>query len=229
MIVLSKVSKRYKARAGSHTVLDGVSMTVMPGERLGILGKNGSGKSTLIRLISGQEDPDSGAIQRKMNVSWPLAFSGCFQGSLTGVDNLRFICRVYDISPDIVLGLVERFAELGTYFREPVKTYSSGMQARLAFALSLAIEFDCYLIDEIIAVGDARFHERCVEELFEKRKDRAFVIVSHDPHFIKTYCTRASVLDKARLTEFEDVESAYAHYTKDVLGLTPEAPAGPAN
>jgi capsular polysaccharide transport system ATP-binding protein len=219
MIALRNVTKRYHARTGKHTVLDGVSLTVMPGERVGILGMNGSGKSTLIKLLSGQEDPDSGQVQRKMNVSWPLAFSGNFQGSLTGLDNLRFICRVYNVKHEGVQRFVEDFAELGRYFREPVKNYSSGMQARLAFALSLAIEFDCYLIDEIIAVGDARFHEKCVHELFEKRKERAFVIVSHDPQFIKTYCSRASVLDKGRLTDFDSVDPAYEHYMNNVLGM----------
>jgi capsular polysaccharide transport system ATP-binding protein len=219
VIVLRNVIKRYKSRTGVHTVLDGVSATVKPGERLGILGKNGSGKSTLIRLISGQEYPDAGVIERKMRVSWPLAFSGGFQGSLTGFDNLRFIARIYDVDHETIRGFVEEFAELGVYFFEPVKTYSSGMQARLAFALSLAIEFDCYLIDEIIAVGDARFHEKCVHELFEKRKDRAFVSVSHDPNFIKSYCTRAAVLDDGVLTCFDSVTAAYEHYMNDVLHM----------
>lgn len=224
-VVLTDVVKRYHARAGLHTVLDGVSVTVSAGERLGILGKNGSGKSTLIKLISGQEIPDSGSIHRGMNVSWPLAFSGGFQGSLTGADNLRFICRIYNIDHEKVRGFVEGFAELGKYFREPVKSYSSGMQARLAFALSLAIEFDCYLIDEIIAVGDARFHEKCVHELFEKRKNRAFVIVSHDAAFIKAYCTRAAVLDGGKLVDFADVPGAFDHYMYQVLGLArPAAP-----
>jgi capsular polysaccharide transport system ATP-binding protein len=219
------VVKRYQARTGPHTVLDGVSLTVAAGERVGILGKNGSGKSTLIKLISGQEMPDSGSIHRGMNVSWPLAFSGGFQGSLTGEDNLRFICRIYDVDATKVRSFVEGFAELGKYFREPVKSYSSGMQARLAFALSLAIEFDCYLIDEIIAVGDARFHEKCVHELFEKRRERAFVIVSHDALFIKTYCTRASVLDGGKLADFADVPAAYDYYMQQVLGLAAPAQA----
>jgi capsular polysaccharide transport system ATP-binding protein len=220
VIVLRDIVKRYKSRTGVHTVLNGVSVAVMPGERLGIVGRNGSGKSTLIRLISGQDYPDAGEVQRKMSVSWPLAFSGCFQGSLTGLDNLRFISRIYDIDHSAIRGAVEEFAELGDYFREPVKTYSSGMQARLAFALSLAIEFDCYLIDEIIAVGDARFHERCIHELFEKRKDRAFVIVSHDPNFIKSYCTRAAVLEHGSLTCFEKVTDALEYYMNDVLHLS---------
>lgn len=220
MIVLRDIVKRYKSRTGVHTVLDRINVAVMPGERLGILGQNGAGKSTLIRLISGQEYPDAGKVQRNMSVSWPLAFSGGFQGSLTGLDNLRFIARIYNVDHSAIRSIVEEFAELGDYFREPVKTYSSGMQARLAFALSLAIEFDCYLIDEIIAVGDARFHERCTYELFEKRKDRAFVIVSHDLDFIKNYCTRAAVLDHGGLTCFEKVVDAFEYYMNNVLHLS---------
>lgn len=219
MILLRDVVKRYNSRNGTHTVLDHVGFNVMPGERLGILGKNGSGKSTLIRLISGQEYPDSGEIQRTMSVSWPLAFAGGFQGSLTGLDNLRFISRIYNVDHSAIRGFVEEFAELGDYFREPVKTYSSGMQARLAFALSLAIEFDCYLIDEIIAVGDARFHEKCTHELFDKRLDRSFVIVSHDASFIRTYCTRAAVLDYGRLVGFDNVGDAFDYYMHDVLHM----------
>lgn len=219
MIVLRDVVKRYRSRTGTHTVLDGIGLTVMPGEKLGIIGRNGSGKSTLIRLISGQDHPDSGAIHRRMRVSWPLAFSGGFHSSLTAADNLRFIARIYGVEHSSIRGFVEQFAELGDYFYEPVKTYSSGMQARLAFALSLAIEFDCYLIDEIIAVGDARFHERCKQELFEKRRDRAFVIVSHDPNFISAYCTHAAVLEGGTLTRFDSVPDAYEHYMRDVLQL----------
>jgi len=219
MIVLRDVVKYYPSRANVHTVLDRVTMTVMPGERLGILGKNGSGKSTLIRLISGQEYPNSGDIRRTMKVSWPLAFSGGFQGSLTGWDNLRFIARIYGIEYEAVSDFVEEFADLGEYFREPVKTYSSGMQARLAFALSMAIEFDCYLIDEIIAVGDARFHQKCESELFEKRKERAYIIVSHDLEFIRSHCTRAAVLDGGHLTPFDRVPDAFDYYVNDVLHL----------
>ena len=226
MIELHGLVKRYRSRGGAHTVLDGVSTVIRPGQRLGVLGKNGAGKSTLIRLISGQEFPDAGHIRRGMSVSWPLAFTGGFQGSLTGLDNTRFIARVYGVEPASIRGFVEDFAELGRYFREPVKHYSSGMQARLAFALSLAIEFDCYLIDEVLAVGDARFHAKCMYELFEVRRGRAFVMVSHDAGFIRAHCDRAAVLDAGRLAEFDDVDAAYAHYTREVLHL--EAPLGAA-
>jgi len=212
MIELRNVTKGYPTRHGWVTVLDGIDLVIAPGEKIGILGINGAGKSTLIRLLGGTERPTSGTIHRGMSISWPLAFGGAFQGSLTGLDNLRFICRVYGVPFEDKIEYVQSFSELGRYLWEPVKTYSAGMRARLAFAISMAVEFDCYLIDEVIAVGDARFHERCNIELFEKRKDRAYVIVSHVIENIKDHCQRAGVLHQGRLHMFADVASAYAFY-----------------
>lgn len=212
MIEVDNVVKEYHTRSGPVRVLDRVNLTVRPGQQLGILGRNGAGKSTIVRLISGTELPTSGTVRRTMSVSWPLAFGGAFQGTLTGYDNLRFICRVYGVDPVDRIGFVEEFSELGIYLREPVKTYSSGMRARLAFAISMTVDFDCYLIDEVIAVGDARFHEKCMIELFEKRADRAKVIVSHDPHYIRAHCHSAAVLAGGRLTSFDDVDQAFEFY-----------------
>src|SRR5206468_3555236 len=166
----------------------------------------------LVRLISGAELPTQGRVVRGMSASWPLAFGGAFQGSLTGLDNIRFICRVYAADAAAVIPFVDDFAELGLYLREPVKTYSSGMQARLAFAISMAIEFDCFLIDEVISAGDTRFHEKCRQELFDKRRDRSMIIVSHEAHNIREHCSRACVLANGRLREFADVDAAYTHY-----------------
>lgn len=212
MIVVDNVVKRYRTTHGVNTVLDGVSLEIKKGEKVGILGRNGSGKSTLIRLLSGIEKPDSGTIKRSMSVSWPLAFSGAFQGSLTGLDNLRFICRIYGTSIEDKIPFVEEFTELGSYLREPVKSYSSGMKARLGFALSMAIEFDCYLIDEVMAVGDSRFHERCRYELHEKRKKRSLILVSHSPGEIRKHCTVFYVMHDAMLFRFDDADAAYAYY-----------------
>lgn len=212
MIKLVNIFKTYPVAGGSRTVLDNINLTVNPGEKIGILGRNGAGKSTLIRLISGAEYPTSGEVLRSMSISWPIAFAGGFQGSLTGVDNVYFICRIYGIKATKVLPFVEDFAELGRYMREPIKKYSSGMRARLAFAISMAVEFDCFLIDEIVAVGDHRFHEKCNDELFEKRKDRAMIIVSHDPHYIRQHCERASVLDNGKLHNFDGLEEAFDFY-----------------
>ena len=212
MIRLESVSKVYGTRFGGRTVLDRVSFQLDRGRNLGILGRNGAGKSTLIRLLSGAERATSGRIHRGMSVSWPLAFTGAFQTHLTGLDNLKFVCRVYGVDWKPLVPFVEDFTELGVYFREPVLHYSVGMSMRLAFALSMAIEFDCFLIDEGLSVGDSRFGDRCHVELFEKRRDRAFILVSHDPHIIKTYCERACVLQQGRLYEFDSVDNAYEFY-----------------
>ncbi len=212
MICLDDVSKIYQTRVGAHTVLNKVSLRLDRGHNIGILGRNGAGKSTLIRLISGAEHPSSGRIMRQMSVSWPLAFGGAFQQHLTGLDNLKFVCRVYGVDYKPLVPFVEDFTELGVYFREPVLHYSQGMLTRLAFALSMAIEFDCFLIDEAMVVGDARFHERCHKELFHKRKDRAFILVTHDADVIKLYCENAVVLHQGKLLEFPSVDEAYDFY-----------------
>ncbi len=212
MIRLAGINKSYSTRSGPVHVLRDVNLTIGHGERVGILGRNGAGKSTLIRLISGAEFPTSGQIVRGMSVSWPLAFGGAFQGSLTGYDNLRFICRIYGIDPADKTAFVEDFTELGIYLREPVKSYSSGMRARLAFAISMVIEFDCFLIDEIIAVGDSRFHEKCDYELFDRRSERAMIIVSHSATYIKEHCTRAAVLVDGKLIEAASLDEAFDFY-----------------
>jgi capsular polysaccharide transport system ATP-binding protein len=123
---------------------------------------------------------------------------------------------VYGVDYRDKIDYVQDFAELGKYFREPVKTYSNGMRSRLAFAISMAVEFDCFLIDEIISVGDARFHAKCQTELFEKRKDRAFVMVSHEAHNIREHCDRAAVLHAGKMHMFDDTDTAYAFYRENV-------------
>ncbi|WP_373778624.1 ABC transporter ATP-binding protein [Glaesserella sp.] len=214
MISVKNVSKSYYTQSGERKVLQDINFEIKKGEKIGILGRNGAGKSTLIRLLSGVEPPSSGKIERKMSISWPLAFSGAFQGSLTGMDNLRFICRIYGADIEYVKQFTEAFSELGEYLYEPVKKYSSGMKARLAFALSLSVEFDCYLIDEVIAVGDSRFSAKCRYELFEKRKDRSIILVSHSPNAIKEYCDNAMVLDQGYMHKFPSIEEAYRYYNK---------------
>jgi capsular polysaccharide transport system ATP-binding protein len=214
MITLSDVHKSYPVRHGSVDILKGVNLSIGPGEKVGILGRNGAGKSTMVRLISGAERPTSGRIARDMSVSWPLAFGGAFQGGLTGLDNLRFICRIYGKSPEEQIAFVQEFSELGRYLKEPVRSYSSGMRARLAFAISMVVEFDCFLIDEIVAVGDARFHQKCHAELFEKRSDRAMIIVSHDIGYINEHCGSAAVLLNGRLHSFQTTSEAFEFYSE---------------
>lgn len=185
-------------------------MTVSLGEKVGIIGRNGAGKSTLIRLIGGGEKPTTGAITRTMSISWPIAFSGGFQASLTGRDNLRFICRIYGQNPSDKLSFVKDFSELGDFLDQPIKIYSSGMKARLAFAISMAIDFDCLLIDEIMAVGDAKFNAKSREELFVKRAHKAMIIVSHNMKYIQQNCSRVYLMNDGRLQHFEDVNEAIA-------------------
>jgi capsular polysaccharide transport system ATP-binding protein len=230
MIRLEGVTKSYPTRFGRKTVLDGIDLELQRGRNVGILGRNGAGKSTLIRLLAGAEHPTRGRIVRHMSVSWPLAFGGAFQANLSGIDNLKFVCRVYDVDYRDKLAFVEEFTELGPYLREPVLHYSHGMATRLAFALSMAVEFDCFLIDEAMVVGDRRFHERCHEELFHKRRDRAFILVSHDANVIRLYCERACVLHDGRLLEFPSVDAAYDHYNglMDETAVSAPAPAGGA-
>jgi len=213
-VKLENICKAFPLRSGLKYALKNINLTIKSEDKLGILGMNGSGKSTLIRIISGATKPTTGKVIKKMKVSWPLAFQGGFQGSLTGLDNLKFICRIYGANWKEKIDFVQDFAELGKYFYEPVKTYSSGMRARLAFALSLAIDFDCYLIDEIVAVGDQRFQKKSKVELFEKRADRSFVLASHQPSYIKEHCNRFFVLSEGNLIEFESIEQAWQFYSK---------------
>jgi len=220
VIKLRDVRKVYPTRHGEKLVLDGIGFDLSMGERLGVLGRNGAGKSTMVRLISGAERPTSGTIARNMSVSWPLAFGGAFQLMLTGIDNVRFVSRIYNQNFEKNLAFVEDFAELGPYLREPVRTYSSGMRARLAFAVSMIIEFDCFLIDEIGAVGDARFHERCNYELFQKRGDRAMVLISHDAGYVRDHCNRFAVLHDAKLSLYDDFDLAYSEF-KELIGALP--------
>jgi capsular polysaccharide transport system ATP-binding protein len=214
MITVSGVSKDYhsETRHTYHRVLSNVSFTVRRGEKLAVLGRNGAGKSTLIRLVAGVEMPTSGSITRGMSVSWPVGITGGVGGSMTGNDNIRLICRIYNKPFALMHDYVEYFAELGKYLGEPVITYSTGMRARLNFALSIAIDFDCYLIDEIIAAGDSRFQRRSQEELFDKRADRSLILASHVPSIVKDYCSRALVLHRGRGKMFDDLDLAFDIY-----------------
>lgn len=213
MIICSDIHKSYAHGSRKKHVLNGINLIVERGDRIALLGRNGAGKSTLIKLIGGVEMPTSGEIVRKMSISWPLGFAGGFQGSLTGYDNARFIARIYKREYRDVRLFVEEFTELGQQLKMPVKTYSSGMRARLAFALSLAIEFECYLIDEIILVGDQNFQRKCQSELFDKRKDRTMIIASHGVDFIKDFCNKAVIIHKGGATTYDDVDLAVDTYS----------------
>jgi len=213
MITCTNICKSYTHGSARKQVLRDVNLTFAAGSRVALLGRNGAGKSTLIKLIGGVEMPTSGRITRHMSVSWPLGFAGGFQGSLTGYDNARFIARIYNRDYREMRAYVEDFTELGRQLKMPVKTYSSGMRARLAFALSLAIEFDCYLVDEIILVGDQNFQRKCQYELFEKRQDRSMILASHSTETVRDFCNEAVIIHGGIATAYDDVNHAVDLYS----------------
>jgi capsular polysaccharide transport system ATP-binding protein len=212
MLVVQRLSKQFIRDGKTRRLFQDLSFTLAPSERLAVLGRNGQGKSTLIKILGGVLAPTSGDVRWTMSASWPLGFGGGFQGALTAIDNIRFLARIYDRPAAQMMHAVETFAELGDALTMPVKHYSSGMRARLAFGMSLAIEFDCYLIDEVIAVGDEIFRRKCEVELFEKRGDKSFIIASHDLAFIRHTCTRGLVIERGQATLYDDLNEALHVY-----------------
>lgn len=211
-IAAINVVKEFHTDIGTRRVLDGISFSVGEGERLAILGRNGAGKSTLIQILSGLQKPTSGRIHRGLRMSWPLALGGGFEGELTGYDNVRFITRVYGVPFQETFDFVEDFTEIGKQLHVPVRFYSSGMRMRLAFALSLAIDFECILIDEVILVGDQRFQKKCNEELFVKRKNRSMILAIHNLEIVHEFCTQCMVMKNGRARVFDDINLATAIY-----------------
>lgn len=214
MIRFADVTKTYNIRGHSKTVLRNATLTLDTAYSYAIFGPNGAGKSTTLRLIAGTDLPTRGAVRRSVLVSWPLGFAGGFHGEMTGRENVIFVARIYGADIKRVVDFVIDFAEIGHYFDLPTKTYSSGMQARLAFGLSMAIEFDIYLVDEVTGVGDARFQAKCVRAFSDRRAKSRVVLVSHSYEAIKDYCNRAIVLQDGKLIHFSDIDAGIAHYRR---------------
>ncbi len=208
MIEFCDVSKYYRIPGGRRIVLEDASFSFEIGHNYGILGGNGAGKSTLLRLISGSEPPNRGRVVRRARVSFPLGFTGTFHGHLSGRQNCTFLARVYGADEHVVDRFVADFSELGRYLDMPVQTYSSGMAAKLAFGLSLALDFDVYLVDEVTEVGDARFRQKCAEAFRDRAKRSDVVMVSHNSHTVKAYCDRGAVIGDGRIEFFDTVEEA---------------------
>lgn len=214
MIELANVFKYFRTKSGSKIILDHVSLKLRPGTSYAILGINGAGKSTTMRLLAGTELPNSGKVTRTARISWPLGFAGGLHPMMTGRENIKFVARIYGHDPRKTVAFVEDFAEIGAYIDEPYKSYSSGMAQRLAFGLSMAIDFECYLIDEVIAVGDARFQARCNEEFAKRRSRSDIIMISHSMDTIRSYCSRAIVLAHGIMYEFANVDDAIELYNK---------------
>jgi len=213
-VTLDRLVKVYEGETGPVKVLDGISFSIGPGEKIAVLGKNGAGKSTLVKLVGGVEKPTSGHVQRGLKMSWPLSFGGGgLQAQMSGLDNIRFIARLYGRSVMETIDFVSDFSEIDRHLRYPVKTYSSGMRMRLAFSLTLAVDFECYLIDEVLGVGDQRFQKKCRDALFGERGHCAMILVSHHRQTVLEYCSKALVLKRGRGRLFDDVEFALNLYS----------------
>lgn len=215
MIELRQLTKSYTTPHGRRYVFRDLNFLFPESASIGLIGPNGAGKSTLMRLIGRIDSPDSGAVISDSLISWPVGLSGGFQGSLTGRDNVQFVCRLYGIHGGALrekVEFVQQFAEIGEYFELPVKSYSSGMRSRLAFGLSMAFDFDYYLIDEVMAVGDANFRNKS-RAVFQDKLQRAnLILVSHNMNDIKQYCDVVVLVEQGRATLFEDVEAGIAAY-----------------
>jgi capsular polysaccharide transport system ATP-binding protein len=214
VIELRDVTKAYRTHAGDHIVLDRLSVAFGRNQNVGILGRNGAGKSTMLRIVGGAEQPDAGTIIRRGRVSWPIGFAGGFNASLSGEENCRFVARIYDADVDEAVEHTRAFAEIGDYFQMPVRTYSSGMRARVAFGLSMAIDFEVYLVDEVTAVGDKPFQEKCRKAFAERRTKSSVIMVSHSISTIGDYCNRFMLLIDGKLETFDDLKMAEKEYRR---------------
>ncbi len=212
MLAFDRVSKIYNLKGVRKVILDDLSFVFPENRNVAIMGKNGAGKSTMMRLLAGSEPPTSGHVYRSLRISWPLGFAGGFNGSMTGIENIRFVSRIYGQDTERVITYVKEFAELGPSLRLPIKTYSSGMKARLAFGLSMAINFQVYLIDEITAVGDETFRKKSRAVFQEKLKSSQIIMVSHSAATINEYCDCGLLLNEGGVTFYDDVKELIAAY-----------------
>lgn len=219
MIVVDNLYKRYLTEHGpGHWVLEGASFTIPRNVSVGLVGRNGAGKSTLLRLIGGVDHPDRGSIQRHCRVSWPMGLVGGLNTSLTGRQNAKFVCRVLGHEEDMAdkLSFIEDFAEIGEAFDEPVKTYSSGMQSRLKFGISLAFEFDVYISDEVTSAGDAAFKNKA-SQAFRQLADRAgLIMVSHGEGTLREFCQAGIWLHEGKAYWFDKIDDALRNYKESL-------------
>ena len=217
MIELRNITKSYKTPQGRVFIFRDLSFTIPDDKSIALIGRNGAGKSTLLRLIGGLDTPDKGTIVTPNSISWPVGLSGGFQGSLTARQNVKFVARVYGAVGDKlreIVNYVRDFAEIGEYFDRPVNTFSSGMRARVAFGLSLAFDFDYYLIDEAMSVGDAHFKKKATQAFKDRVSTSKVIMVTHGMGQVRDMCNYVLVVEKGQVLAFEDVEEGIDRYIK---------------
>ncbi|AZV80697.1 ABC transporter ATP-binding protein (plasmid) [Parasedimentitalea marina] len=216
MIYLDRLRKTVPLRGSEKVIIDDITATFPTGASVALLGRNGAGKSTLLKIIAGTLRPTSGQVLTDGSISYPVGFAGSFHGDLTGVQNTRFVARLYGVDTDELVDFVQDFAELGRHFHMPLRTYSSGMKARLSFGVSMGIRFDTYLIDEVTSVGDGAFKRKSVE-LFEARLENASaVVVTHSPPMVRRMCNYGVVLEEGKVVAYSDIEEALEHHDRNL-------------
>ncbi len=218
-IELINISKTFTTLGRRRTVFRNFNLLIPRGQNLGVIGPNGAGKSTLLSLLAGGMHPDSGKIRRNMSVSWPIGYGGGVSLNVSGVVNCRFLARLYGKDPQQIVDFVSDFTELGEYMTWPVKTYSSGMRSRLNFALSMAIDFDCTLVDEGMGAGDQFFRTKADALIEERRKRSTFVLVTHNLPEVVTHCDKVLVLGGPEPELCDDVEERVKQYIRDMTDL----------
>ena len=216
MIRLENLSKTFVLDGRRKVVADGMNATFPTGRAVGLLGRNGAGKSSLLEMIAGTMEPSAGRVVSDGTISWPVGFSGSFHPDLTGLQNTRFVARVYGVDTGEMVAFVEDFAGLGQHFNLPLRTYSSGMRSRLAFGVSMAVPFDTYLVDEVTSVGDAAFRARSARVFLARMRSASAIVVTHSMEQVRQLCTAGAVLEHGRLVYYDNLEAAIAHHNRNM-------------
>lgn len=216
MILLENLTKWFPAREGRKTIVENLTTSFPTGASVALLGRNGAGKSTLLKLIAGTIRPTSGRILSTGSISYPVGFQGSFHPDLTGLQNTRFVARLYGVDSDALAAFVENFAELGGHYRMPFRSYSAGMKSRLSFGVSMGIPFDTYLVDEVTSVGDGAFRRKSIEMLDDRQRNAGAIVVSHSPPMIRRLCNMAAVLENGSLHFYKDVDEALARHEENL-------------
>ncbi|WP_068305981.1 ABC transporter ATP-binding protein [Pararhodobacter sp. CCB-MM2] len=217
MIRFENISKGFWIKGEYTPVIRNLNLTLPSNRSLALLGRNGAGKSTLLSIVAGTLRPDSGKIYSDGSISFTVGYAGSFHGDMTGAQNTRFVARIYGVDSDELTAFVEDFAEIGKHFHMPVRTYSSGMKARLAFGVSMGIPFDTYLIDEATATGDARFRAKSKEVFKQRMAQSSAIMVSHSMTDIRAFCDTGIVLNKGQIEVFDDIEDAIKRHEEILL------------
>jgi ABC-type polysaccharide/polyol phosphate transport system ATPase subunit len=217
------VNQRYRERWEKLWALKNVSLTVNSGESLGLIGRNGSGKSTLLRVVAGIYQPTQGEVRIPdgVRVGAMIELSVGFHPDLTGKENIHLGASIYGLSRreiEKIYPAIVEFSELEPFMDVPIKNYSSGMQARLGFGLTISLNPDVLLVDEILAVGDEAFQKKCIEKMNALRtRGKTIVFVSHDPKKIESFCDRVCLLDGGKLLFSGEPAQGLAEY-RGLLG-----------